>query len=578
MWALMGVVVTGCGPRPGTAVPEEVVYRHRFNGLKEVGSREDLAQFRQVLALPESQEVVTTVSRRLASSIPQWFGRARLGTNDAVAYEPLVRALLDTETHLEVRVREGKISGWELAARVDPGVPAMAGATDSVLRLLGAAPASGAAPQGGHRVQPIPGGPTAEVSVEQGWLLMGYGAGGVDGFRSALKKAGRPGVALTNAVLEVEADLPRIARLAGLREKPPGPVDQWPSVRAQWAPRNGQLKTSATLAYARPHGLPMDAWQMPTNVLHDPLVGFTAARGAGTWLSRLGLFSDLGVTEWPKQLFLWSIAGDPWQQYFAAPIAAPTNIMAQISLTLPVRAVTNSLWSESIFSLRITNQALRVELRGLPYFGPFMEAQSTAQGEQVFGGLFPHAGGGRPAPAGLVAQVAGNTNLVLYDWETTGRRLVFTNPPGTTKPGVVTNDLGRLLQFKHLAQFARLMTSRDPSQLPAGKEAELIVPGGRWIDAALPLLRDSVTVVVQNGPAELTLNRVSVTGFNALELLYLLRWIDNPGFPGWTEPPPPPPRRAGGAAPGLPGAPPVPPAPPAAPGALPPPVKAPGTP
>lgn len=563
--ALAGMLLSACGPRPGGA-KEEVLYRHRFSGLADMAGREDLARVREVLALPETQAVIQDATRKLAASMPGWFGRPVLGTNDALVYQPLIRAILDSENRLEVRVREGKVSGWALAVRMDSGSAALATAGEGLRRLVGVP--AGAAPQEAFELKSEAGGPSAVFQVHQGWMVMGVGAPVVADVVRGLGTS--PG---SNTVFEVETDLDRVARLVGLREKPPGPVDQWPAVRLQVAPRNGLLRTTASLNFARALGFPLEAWQMPTNVLRDPIVGFTAARGASNWLSRLGLFADLGVTEWPQQLFLWSVAGDPWLQYFAAPIQAPTNLMAQISLTLPVRAVTNMLWSESIFALRITNQARRVELRGLPYFAPFMEAQRVESGEQLFGGLFPHTVGSRPAPAGLLQQVAGRTNLVLYDWETTGRRILTTNPPGVAGPRVMTNDIGRLVQFKHLSQFARLMLSRDPLRLPSAGDGVLLIPGSRWVDAALPLLRDTVTEVTLNSPTELSATRQSVTGFNALELLYLLRWIDNPGFPGWKEVPPPAPRTrpAGPPVPGAPSA-------PGAPGAASPPVKAPGTP
>jgi hypothetical protein len=129
---------------------------------------------------------------------------------------------------------------------------------------------------------------------------------------------------------------------------------------------------------------------------------------------------------------------------------------------------------------------------------------------------------------------------VIYDWETTGRRLFRTNAPNLPGPRILTNNIGRLIQFKHLVQFARLMYNQKATKLPTNTEGELLIPGTDWIDAALPLLGDTVTEVSRTGPAELSLLRQSVTGFNSMELLYLLRWIDNPGFPGWQEPPPAP--------------------------------------
>lgn len=88
------------------------------------------------------------------------------------------------------------------------------------------------------------------------------------------------------------------------------------------------------------------------------------------------------------------------------------------------------------FPLRITNQATRVEMHGIPYFAPFMEAQRTAAGSNCSEDYSrSRARRARPVPAGLLAQVQGRTNLVLYDWETTGRRLTMTNPPGTAGSG-----------------------------------------------------------------------------------------------------------------------------------------------
>jgi hypothetical protein len=537
--ALACVLLPGCASQQDAA--RDVLVRHHFAGLSALGSRADLSQVREVLGLPQSQMILGDAARKLALQLPTWFGAPAVGTNDAGPLAPVLRALLDAESYLEIGAGQKGPSDWALAARLEGPAAATAGA--EIRRVLGAPVAA----QPGEAFEIAIG--TAKVPARfvasNGWIILGSGRGAFDRFEAALRSGGRPGPASTNAVLEGEADLTRIAPWIGLRPKPPGPVDQWPKLQLSMEPRNGRLRTSARMKFPGPLNLSSEPWLMPTNVLRDPLVGFTAARGAETWLSRLGLFSDLGVTEWPKQLFLWSLAGDPWQQYFSGPIASPTNLMAQIALTLPVRAVTNMAWSGTPFTLRITNQATRVELHGLPYFSPFMNAQRLADHEQLIGGLFPLSSNSRqPAPGGLVAQVAGRTNLVIYDWETTGRRLFRTNAPNLPGPRILTNNIGRLIQFKHLVQFARLMYNQKATKLPTNTEGELLIPGTDWIDAALPLLGDTVTEVSRTGPAELSLLRQSVTGFNSMELLYLLRWIDNPGFPGWQEPPPAPERPA----------------------------------
>ncbi len=131
----------------------------------------------------------------------------------------------------------------------------------------------------------------------------------------------------------------------------------------------------------------------------------------------------------------------------------------------------------------------------------------------------------------------------------------MTNAPGARGPAVVTNVFGRLIHFKHLYQFIKMSTAVRPTRLPSNAAGAIAVPGGEWIDAAAPLLGDTVTEVTRTGPAELSLVRQSRLGFSSLEIIHLLRWIENPGFPGWQEPPPQPaeePPSARPAAPALP--------------------------
>jgi len=139
----------------------------------------------------------------------------------------------------------------------------------------------------------------------------------------------------------------------------------------------------------------------------------------------------------------------------------------------------------------------------------------------------------------LLSQVRGRTNLVLYDWETTGQAVVATNPPGGRGPARATNQIGRLIHFKHLLQFLMMSTSTRPNLLPSTEAGTIAVPGGAWIDAAAPRLGNTVTEVTRTGPAELSVVRQSQVGFSSLELVHLLRWIGNPGFPGWQDVPPP---------------------------------------
>lgn len=521
------LLTPGCRPRPqdtGT-----VVYRHHFAGLNGVAERADLNTIQAILGLPASRQLVDSISLKLGSGLPAWLGPTSSNANDqATNLQPLARVLLQSESYLQVRARDRQVSSWGLAARIGE---AEAGRFLRELdRILATRSPGGTNPRADH------------LAATNGWLLLGRGEGAFEELRATIARQGMPTAPSNHHLLSVDADLATIVSLAGWRSEPPGPIAQWPKVQLTVEPRNGRLRTTGHLAFSRPLGLALVPWQVPRTVLHDPLIGFTAVQGADTWLRRLALFADLKVSEWPRQMFFWSLAADPWLQYFAGTAESPTNFIAHVAPALPPRLMANTTWQGQSFGLRITNNASRVELRGLPFFAPFLEAIREGNQPMIFGGLFLPTKSGQPAPEELLQQVAGRTNLVLYDWELTGGTMIQTNPPGTAGPRVITNHIGRLRQFKELAQFGQIL-SRPPAQLPNTPTGEVLIPGEAWINAALPLLGESITELTLTGPDRLQLVRHSQVGLGSLELIHLLRWLENPAFPGWTNAPPPPRRQ-----------------------------------
>lgn len=536
--ACLGAVVLGMTVTEPRAISRDVVLvRHHFSGMTEVAGRPDLDVVKAILALPESQRIRAEVNRKLAAHVPFWFGaNPGASTNHAAALSPWVRSALDQESYTEVLGSEAAVGSWAVAVKMDEAAGAEAGNTlRSVLAPMLGGSASGAkgadwevAGAGGART------PAARFARLKGWAILGSGKEAFDGIRERIVATGAPVPSSTNEVSRMEVDLARLAPLLGWRAEPVAPVTQWPAVRMIVEPRKGRLRTSAEMVFAQPLGLTLEPWTLPMAKLRDPLVGFTAIQGADQWLGRLDWFTPYGVPEWPKQFFMWSVAGDPWNQYLAGPMSTPTNLMAKVSGPLPMRMVTNMSWRGQVFGLRVTNQASRVEFRGLPYLLPFLESIKEGGVSMLYGGLFPQPPKTEPAPVGLLQQVIGRTNLVFYDWETTGRSVLLTNAPGQPGPRISTNPVGRLSQFKQLGQFWRLMMNTNTTRIPLTPGGEIWVPGWDWINAAQGRLGDTITEVTQTGSSKLAAVRSSQLGFNALELAYLLRWLENPGFPGWS--------------------------------------------
>ncbi len=544
----LGVALLGIVAGESRVVSHDaVLVRHHFAGLSGIAEHPDLAPVKAILALPESKRLLGDVDRKLAERLPVWFG-AELGgaTNHAAALIPWVRAAMDRESHTEVHGSKAWVGSWAVAVRMGEtaGAEMGRGVREVLAPLLGDDDAE-ESPVGGWLDWELDGPeagrqPAARFALIAGWAVLGSGKGAFDAIRDRMTAAAEgSNPAPTGGVSRLEIDMARLGPLLGWGSEPVAPVAQWPAVRMVVEPRKGRLRTSAELSFAEPLGLTLEPWTLPSGVLRDPMVGFTAIQGADRWLGKMELFKPYEVTEWPSQFYLWSVAGDPWNQYLAGPMNSPTNLMARVSLPIPMRLVTNMSWRGQVFGLRITNQATRVEFRGLPYLLPFLESIREGDSTLLYGGLFPQPPKGEPAPAGLLQQVAGRTNLVFYDWETTGRTLLVTNAPGARGPRISTNPVGRLPQFKQLSQFWRLMMNANATLAPLTRSGEVWVPGWDWINAAQGLLGDTITEVTQTGPSQLSLVRASQVGFNAFELVSLLRWLENPGFPGWTGDLPP---------------------------------------
>ncbi|MGE3312662.1 MAG: hypothetical protein AB7O66_22055 [Limisphaerales bacterium] len=524
---------------------DAVLVRHHFAGLSGVAEHPDLAPLKAILSLPESKRLLGEVDSKLAASLPIGFGVDGAKAAPHIdAFLPWVRLALERESRVEVHGSKSWVGSWAVAVRMEEAEAVKVGGDlrGVLAPLLGEGDSGGGeegrpdweldGPEDGRR-------PAARFALVSGWAILGSGVGAFNEVRGRLSGPRASEGGLTGAVSRLEVDLANLAPLLGWGADPVAPVDRWPAVRMTVEPRKGRIRTSAELTFPEPLGLTLAPWVLPKEVLRDPMVGFTAIQGADRWLGKMEWFKPYNVNEWPNPIYLWSVAGDPWNQYLAGPMNSPTNLMAQVSGPIPMRMVTNMSWRGQVFGLRITNKATRVEFRGLPYLLPFLQSIREGDSSLLYGGLFPQPPKTDPAPVGLLQQVAGRTNLVFYDWETTGGTLLVTNPPGTPGPRISTNPVGRLAQFKQLSQFWRLMMNTNSSMVPLARNGEIWVPGWEWINAAQGRLGDTITEVTQTGPSRLSLVRSSQIGFNALELAYLLRWAENPGFPGWTGDEPP---------------------------------------
>jgi hypothetical protein len=333
------------------------------------------------------------------------------------------------------------------------------------------------------------------------WTVVGSAVGSNDYLATTLSLFGEDPsgarLAPTNAWLFANLDLRCVASALRLNwDLPP----ELPRLTLSVNGDNKTVHTQGQLYLAQPLPSDLEPWNIPTNLIHNPLVSFTAFRGLRPWLAASRSWQALDLGTPPNQLFLWAQKGFGALSYCAAPMTNATNFVEHTTdwlLQGPNAYLrTNALgWVE-----RATNGP-GVLWAHVPFIAPHLEPVPLSSGDFVFGGLAPNLTTNLPAPAGLYETILGTTNLVAYDWELTGLRLD---------------------QWLNLGQFLRF--ALHLAQVPSTSLA--------WLHALVPKLGNCVTAVKLTGPARLSFVRSSTgIGLTSAELDLLADWLESPQFP-----------------------------------------------
>lgn len=257
-----------------------------------------------------------------------------------------------------------------------------------------------------------------------------------------------------------------------------------------------QLNFSATLPG------PLEPWQMPVSLMHEPLTAFTAVRGIRPWLADWSPWRKLQIAMPPDQFFFWSLAGSPYQTYLAAPFPDANRQVAVLTDQLLQKA-NPWLATNGYIGFERASDANGVVWGNLPDIKPFIKSAGVDGPGWLFAGLLPETNTVvHPPPAGMIQDVLNRPGLVYYDWEITGPRL---------QPAF------------QLGQFIRQLTRRAPMPMDS---ASL-----NWLVVLAPRLGTSATIINLTAPGQLTLVRRSTLGLTAPELQLLAAWLESPQFP-----------------------------------------------
>ncbi len=501
------------------ATATETIADVHWLGLKQISADTNSAQFMKVWQLPET---VAFVAQTL-DKFSRWPGGG--ATNAAGALlRPLLDDLVARESYLEVRARTNLQSATRnpqflLALRL-PADRARLWQTNlaaALEKLTGTHPAPGGTGSG-WLFQPTQVPDQIKFSRDGEWTLMsvGHDAGDLMPEFSAhiMHKHALFVQSATNFWLEADG---APLHAAGIFSIFAGGKD-WDAVAGLFT-LNSQFSTLDRLNFtlvgegtnivthgafnfSRPMGLVLPPWEIPTNLIHQPLTSFLAVRGIAPWLASLPAWQKLQLAPPPNQAYFWSEPVIPFQTYFVAPLPAASNRLYQLADHL-VKNANPWLATNGTGTFQWIPGAQGLIWNDVVIISPFLQAVVVDSHDYVVGGLYPRpVGNYNPPPADVLHTVLDTPNLVYYQSEPTGDRV---------EAGLFINQLFRVAFHK--------------AQLP--HEAV----GTRWLKHIEPLLGDSVTFVIQNGPEQLTFTRKSTVGFSAFELHLLIDWLESPQFP-----------------------------------------------
>jgi hypothetical protein len=298
----------------------------------------------------------------------------------------------------------------------------------------------------------------------------------------------------SSMILEFEANLGKVA--LGIQSFPNGV----PKVSGNLMLTERGCEWEGVLQFPKELRLEMPAWTAPTNLIDSTLFSFTVARGFGPWLQSAAWWRQMQLGTPPNQVFCWAMKDLQIETYFAASCSNAPQIAEKLSNWVVEH---NQQWFGTNELGRFDPAPDKGGIRwgGLPFASPFLRAISTNGAEWVYGGAFDQPAI-NPMPAEYL-RVLNQSNLLYYDWEVTGPRLI---------------------QWNYMMQFARMVLGkRQLSDNSAGL---------KWIQASATRISEgTLTRIEQTADNQLSFTRKSSVPFSALELQLLVDWCESPTFP-----------------------------------------------
>jgi hypothetical protein len=504
----MGLFLCGLACAFGPLAPaadgsdETVAVRYHFAGAAHLAANTNFALAKRLLSLPSSVEFRNLVLDRLAGVF--WRDLQFEKAGDPVAgLRPLLDDLLTVESVASFGGASKDRMSFVLAAHLDKA------RTQAWQQSLGAALGGKGEPFAAEGFSGTrwnrPGKNVFWMLPARDWIVAGQGddlqAVRTD-YLQQIQKNGRPWPALKETWLQADVNWPRLAAWVPLESCP----FKLARTTLDVTSGHGRFHLTGFITYPGPVLWEAAPWRFPKDMVHEPLVSFTAGRDVAPFLKPDATLPRLCAKAFGDQFCCWAQGEMPFQSYAAWPVANGREAMNKLAgESLPEL---NSVLTQP-GEAKLTWQANRSEIvwAKSSIMAPALSPTHEKTGDYLLAGLFPLSERNAPPPASLWRQFERRDDLVYYDWE-------FTGP--------------RLQQWRLLCELLPVLPPvADASASAAaagGRKAPLVIVDG-WLAGLTPFLDNTVTEITRTSPGELSVARTTPFVLTSYELLWLSHWL-----------------------------------------------------
>jgi len=499
------VTITGLmlvlGVKPASA--QDPIARIYFAGTQKISGDPNSLAFTNEFCSTEAKALEIQTLNKLARAPGIWFKSkmAPGATDGASQLRSLLDDLLKSEWVFEMRNSGGDSTEYALAIRLTDVRAQLWSRNLAAVLQSWTGIAISPDKTGGWTLKKHQPPNLVQFNYRDGWVIIDCGQDALNLQHDILDapelKAGAVTAPAPGATwLSADLDWPRLIQLfPALRAL------DLPRTAFQVTARDGNFLVNGRLALTQPLP-PLEKWNVPAEVLHQPFVSLTAVRGITPWLEKQGWAQPYVISPMPQQWFFWALPGMAFQTYGAAPVTDGHSALTQLDAKLPSGKDSAVAVPGSLFMpIKAELSGNEISLTGIPFATPFVKLDLEKAGEFLVGGFFPNPPGATPLPSEFYNLLA-TPKLVYYHSEVTSERL------------------------KPLPQVVQLM-------LLISRHRQLSGLADKWVAKIGPALGSTITTAVQSGPQEVTFARRAPGGLTALELFTLGLWLEAPNFPGF---------------------------------------------